>query len=374
MTWRGIVGKGFTPETFQQYVAGIKFEAWRPSFVVVHNTDAPTLATYRSWRTRARPVTGEQWMRNLEGYYKGLGWKAGPHLFVADDKIWVFSPLTGPGTHSPSWNAISWGVETVGNYDTEPFDPKVKANLVAALATLHIARGLSPDTLRFHKEDPRTTHKDCPGKHIVKADLIAAVKAAIAERVPGEHKPIPPHVAEAGGPIHDYMPWILEDEGGYAERATEPGGAVNKGVSMETFRQWRTQNGKPMPTFADLKVLTDAEAEAIYEELYYKQINGGKLPKWVDYCVLDSAINDGLGGARAIARDALGVKILSTNWAMIATLIHAQMPEDFVMKFTEARLAHAKQKSGWPKYGDGWSKRFARVQSRTLEKLKETKK
>src|SRR5712692_11270909 len=44
-----------------------------------------------------------------------------PHLFVADDLIWVFTPLTVSGVHSPSWNSITWGVEMVGNFDTEDF-------------------------------------------------------------------------------------------------------------------------------------------------------------------------------------------------------------------------------------------------------------
>lgn len=42
--WTGIVGKSFTAETFVTYVAGLSFPAWRPQFVVVHNTGDPTLA------------------------------------------------------------------------------------------------------------------------------------------------------------------------------------------------------------------------------------------------------------------------------------------------------------------------------------------
>ena len=42
--WTGIVGKSFTAETFVTYVVGLSFPAWRPQFVVVHNTGDPTLA------------------------------------------------------------------------------------------------------------------------------------------------------------------------------------------------------------------------------------------------------------------------------------------------------------------------------------------
>ena len=91
-------------------------------------------------------------MRNLENFYQNVQkWSAGPHLFVADDLIWVFTPLNVSGVHSPSWNGISWGVEMVGDYAVEPFDPAVRDNTLSALATLHAALGLNPDTLRLHK-------------------------------------------------------------------------------------------------------------------------------------------------------------------------------------------------------------------------------
>ena len=119
-------------------------------------------------------------MRGLEGYYRDVQkWSGGPHLFVADDLIWAFTPLTVPGVHAPSWNAQSWGVEMVGDYDHEDLSQEVLGNTVAALVTLHAAIGVSADKLHLHREDPLTTHKNCPGKNVVKADVIAAVKAAM---------------------------------------------------------------------------------------------------------------------------------------------------------------------------------------------------
>jgi hypothetical protein len=41
-------------------------------------------------------------------------------MFLADDLIWAFTPLNTSSIHSPSWNHISWDVEMVGDYDTEP--------------------------------------------------------------------------------------------------------------------------------------------------------------------------------------------------------------------------------------------------------------
>lgn len=182
-TWKGIVGEGFSPDEFDQYVGTVSFSVWRPQFVVLHNTALPKLSDWHS-------VSGQDRMRNLADFYQNVQrWSAGPHLFVADDLIWAFTPLNTSGVHSPSWNSISWGVEMVGDYEVESFDTPVRDNVVSALASLHAILGLDPSTLHFHKEDPATTHKTCPGKNVVKTDMIQRVFDQLASRHPGEHVP-----------------------------------------------------------------------------------------------------------------------------------------------------------------------------------------
>lgn len=172
--WKGIVGRGFTAAEFQKYVSTVRLEGWRPEFAVVHNTQTPTLS---EWHQKS----GEEHMQDLTAYYRDkMHWSAGPHLFIADDLIWVYTPLNTAGVHSPSWNAISWGVELVGDYDLEPLSEGTRENAVTALACLHGLAGLDPQTLRIHKEDPKTTHTYCPGKNIVKADFIRWISERLA--------------------------------------------------------------------------------------------------------------------------------------------------------------------------------------------------
>jgi len=168
----GIVGERFTPPEFARYVDGLNLSKWQPDFVVLHNTWLPHLS---AWGT----VTGETRMRNLARYYASKGWRAGPHLFIADDFIWIFSPLTAPGTHSPSFNSQSWGVEVVGDYDVESFSGGVRSNTIAALATLHNRAGIDPASLKLHRDDPGTSHHGCPGRGIVRAEVIAEVMALL---------------------------------------------------------------------------------------------------------------------------------------------------------------------------------------------------
>ena len=182
--WKGIVGRSFTLDEFDGYCHTLQWTAWRPSFVVLHNTAIPSLAQRPEGLTR-------QHIQSLEAFYRDTqGWKAGPHLFVDDRQIWVFTPLTVSGTHSPSWNKVALGIEMLGDFETEAFDSgrglEVRKNAVAALATVSAILGIAPDTMRLHREDPLTTHA-CPGKNVRKLDVIQAVQDLIAARHAGEH-------------------------------------------------------------------------------------------------------------------------------------------------------------------------------------------
>jgi hypothetical protein len=182
--WKGIVGRSFTPDEFDGYCHTLQWTAWRPSFIVLHNTATPSLAQRPDGLTR-------QHIQNLEAFYRDTqGWKAGPHLFVDDRQIWVFTPLTVSGTHSPSWNKEALGMEMLGDFETEAFDSgrglEVRRNAVAALATVSAVLGFAPDSMRLHREDPLTTHA-CPGKNVRKLDVIQAVQDLIVARHAGEH-------------------------------------------------------------------------------------------------------------------------------------------------------------------------------------------
>jgi N-acetylmuramoyl-L-alanine amidase CwlA len=184
MAWKGIVGISYSAEDFDKYCHGIQWTAWRPSFIVLHNTAAPSLAQRPEGLTK-------QHILNLEAFYRDKNkWSAGPHLFVDDKQIWVFTPLNMSGVHSPSWNKSTIGIEMLGDYATEEFDSgrglAVQKNAVAAVATLSAVLGIDPETMKLHKEDTATDH-DCPGKKVDKGRFIQAVKDLMAARHGGDH-------------------------------------------------------------------------------------------------------------------------------------------------------------------------------------------
>jgi N-acetylmuramoyl-L-alanine amidase CwlA len=182
--WKPIVGLSFSSEEFDTYCHSLQWNAWRPTFVVLHNTAEPNLAN--------RPNgLNKNHIDNLVKYYRDdKKWSAGPHLFIDDHKIWVFTSLTVSGVHSPSWNKFALGIEMLGNYATEDFNTgrgaAVRKNAVAAMATLCAVLGIDPDTMRLHKEDPNTTHV-CPGAKVSKTDVINEVKQLMMIRHGNEH-------------------------------------------------------------------------------------------------------------------------------------------------------------------------------------------
>ena len=172
-TFKPIIGKSFTPAHFDAYCHSLQWTAWRPSFLVLHNTAHPSL------QDRPYGFT-QQHMQAFVSYYRDtLHWSAGPHLFIDDHLIWVFTSLTTPGVHSPSWNKQSLGIEMLGNYATESFTTGrgglVRQNTISALASLCAILKIIPTALRLHKEDPLTTH-NCPGKNVIKTNIITAVE------------------------------------------------------------------------------------------------------------------------------------------------------------------------------------------------------
>lgn len=206
MTWPA-VKRPFTQEAFRGYVGSMTWLGWRPSKIVWHNTAAPSLSQWIKSANADRDkglVPGITRIGNIENFFRyDNKWSGCPHLFIANDLIWVMNPLSASGVHSPSWNNTAIGIEMVGDFAAEDDDSgeglKVKQNTIFATAILCSALGLDPisgevdhnhkttGTIFLHKQDWATTH-DCPGEHIAghKLAMISEVSGLMSG---GEHDP-----------------------------------------------------------------------------------------------------------------------------------------------------------------------------------------
>lgn len=177
--WANFDRTAYTRDAFRAHVTALKWTSWKPNGITLHNTSAPTLAQW----AESGPKHDAR-ITNLQSYYEGMGWHAGPHLFVSRNFINGFSDLTKSGVHSRCWNSTRIGIEMVGDFDSEAFDSgdgaMVRDNAVFAMAVLNLKLGLAPDGLVFHRECKQDNHA-CPGKLVDKQAVIARVKAKMVE-------------------------------------------------------------------------------------------------------------------------------------------------------------------------------------------------
>jgi lysozyme family protein len=170
------------------------------------------------------------------------------------------------------------------------------------------------------------------------------------------------------------LAFVLKDEGGYAERNTEGGGAVNMGITFQTFAVWRKLKNMLDPTFADLKAMPVAEAKAIYAAQYMQPTGFDDLPIGVDYVVFDAAVNGGVTGSIKLLQQALGLKPVDGHYGLNTRWAARHRDRDTLIDaFCNARLTSYKKlrrfsepyKAGATRtWGDIWSARIKLVAKR----------
>lgn len=152
------------------------------------------------------------------------------------------------------------------------------------------------------------------------------------------------------------LAYVFVSEGGFAQRPTEPGGAVNMGISLQAYAAWWVKlaatSGAPpdAPTIADLQKMTKEEAIAIYDTLYAEPIGFDALPSGVDYCALDAAVNEGVGWTKRI---------------MQAMPVSAA--DDVIDFVCDTRLAGKRKRPQWVQFGRGWTSRIESVRKHAKE-------
>lgn len=220
MSWSDFTGVAYTRDAFVKRMDSLNWTgSFQPKGIILHNTAAPTLA---QWAESG--AAHDARLQNLKSYYQGLGWHAGPHWFVSRDFINEFMKPTVTGVHSPSYNSTHFGIEMVGDYSKEAFNSgdgaKVRDNAIFLMAYLCRRFGWNPaGVIKLHKEDPKTTH-DCPGKLVVKSDIIQRVSAAMGQ------------IDSGGTTPDDGLKWQLGIKASYFGGGSESSGTTAYGLTV----------------------------------------------------------------------------------------------------------------------------------------------
>ena len=222
------LGQALTAADFVDYVATYDFGTIPPDFVVLHHSAIPgTRFTGAAdggkqiWDAgedglgeaaiRAHRLKG---LEALRDFYKNTKkWDRGPHLYIDDRYIWLFTPMRELGIHAMWGNSFrdrqnrlhySIGIEVLGFYDHLKWPPEVARLVGHAVAVLK--RRLGTFDLRYlypngnpgffldddgtaHCKHPEqltfggiTSHRDynkpgCPGAQISEAFYLDVLKA-----------------------------------------------------------------------------------------------------------------------------------------------------------------------------------------------------
>lgn len=168
-----IDGRVMSESQFVAYIEGLVMPDPLPTRIFLHHTWKPTKESWNGASTiyaMKRYYEQQPW-RDLGGKLRE-GWTAGPHLFVADDGIWLFSDIRYDGVGVLGHNTGTRHLEMVGNYDDELPSGATLSNTIAALGILHVKLGLDIANLNFHRD---FSSKTCPGRAVTKAWIIPQV-------------------------------------------------------------------------------------------------------------------------------------------------------------------------------------------------------
>jgi len=139
---------------------------------------------------------------------------------------------------------------------------------------------------------------------------------------------------------------ILKDEGGYVNRASDPGGPTNHGITLKTLREVYGSN----QTINDLKAITPNEVSAIYRKNYWGSICDN-LPAGLDLMYFNAAVNNGPGHAHTF---------------LSAAMVHTTPVHQQIINFSDIQTRFYRGLKGYAEYGRGWMNREKEITNLAL--------
>lgn len=200
------IGVAHSRESFASYVQGYNFGSIPPDYVVIHHTAIPS-TLYARYPTGSVWDAGEAGMSepqiqakrkrqldNIMVYYRDTrGWSAGPHLFIDEKYIWLFSPMSVVGVHASGGNSYrdnagalhySIGLEVVGYYEYVTWPKAVADNVSGAVAalqqTLHTFKYIDKPWMGGISAHRHYNKPSCPGAAIQPSYYMPILEAGAA--------------------------------------------------------------------------------------------------------------------------------------------------------------------------------------------------
>jgi lysozyme family protein len=100
-----------------------------------------------------------------------------------------------------------------------------------------------------------------------------------------------------------FFPTFIKREGGFVNDPVDPGGAINKGITIGTFQGVAQPYLGIAPTLDNLKALTDTQAAKIYKGMYWDHVRGDDIAlQALANIVFDFQVNAGSIAAKLLQK------------------------------------------------------------------------
>lgn len=142
------IGTALTIPEFVAYIGGYDFGSIPPDYVVLHHTAIPTLPQWCADEgglddAGIRDKRLSQ-LSHIRDFYAAKGWDCGPHLFIDDTYIYLFTPMNQVGIHAKWGNSFramgrlhyAIGIEVIGDYRQAVWPAPVAATVRGAVQAL----------------------------------------------------------------------------------------------------------------------------------------------------------------------------------------------------------------------------------------------
>ena len=152
---------------------------------------------------------------------------------------------------------------------------------------------------------------------------------------------------------------VLKSEGGFVNHKFDPGGMTNLGVTRNVWRDWVKRDVDE----AEMRSLTPELVTPLYKARYWDACKCDDLPRGVDYCVFDAAVNMGSGRAAKLLQAALGVTADGAIGRATIAAATAADPVELLEAFSLGKEAFYQSLPTFATFGKGWLNRVAHVQA-----------
>ena len=162
----------------------------------------------------------------------------------------------------------------------------------------------------------------------------------------------------------------LRHEGGFVSHPKDPGGAMNKGITLATFSLYLGRKA----SVDELKMISDTQLCEIYRKQYWDKVRGDDLPGGLDFCVFDFAVNSGPGRAAKMLQDLVGAEADGSigHKTVAAVLEHVSretLPKT-IDQYQAKRLHYLQALPHWETFGKGWGRRVNEVLEEAMLMMK----